>query len=74
MGPPGHLAGPSVVTIHSADYCVDRCQEEYPDQFCSKYPPEGVPNRPRVVDDWGTKYNITMNIMMHHAGGHQVHP
>ena len=64
MGPPGYLGGPSVVTIDSADYCVDQCQEDYPDEFCSKYPPEGVPNRPRVVEDWGTKYNITMNIML----------
>ena len=63
VGPPGYLGGPSVVTIDSADYCVSSCQEDWPDEFCSKYPPEGVPNRPRVVEDWGTKYNITGKLM-----------
>lgn len=75
VGPLGYLGGPNVVTIDSADYCIDRCQEDYPDEFCSKYPPEGVPNKPRVVDDWGTKYNITANMMteginsIHERGG-----
>jgi len=61
VGPPGYLRGPSVVTIDSADYCAvyEWCQEYYPDVFCSKYPPEGVPNKPGDVEDWGTKYNIT---------------
>ena len=52
-GPLGYLGGPNVVTIDSADYCVASCQEDWPDEFCSKYPPEGVPNKPRAVDDWG---------------------
>ena len=78
VGPPGYLGGPSVVTIDSADYCVDSCQESWPDEFCSKYPPEGVPNRPRVVEDWGTKYNISANIVaegiksIHERGGQVV--
>ena len=64
-----------MVTIDSADYCVFLCQEHFPDEFCSKYPPEGVPNKPRAVDDWGTKYNITANMIMdgirsiHNKGG-----
>jgi hypothetical protein len=39
------------------------------------YPPEGVPAKPRTVDDWGTKFNITANMMrdgidkIHAAGG-----
>merc|ERR1711892_1134350 len=41
VGPLGYLSGPSVVTIDSADYCVSSCQEHWPDEFCSKYPPEG---------------------------------
>jgi len=75
VGPLGYPGGPNVVTIDSADYCVDGCQEDYPDEFCSKYPPEGVPNKPRMVDDWGTKYNITANMMeqgiksIHERGG-----
>ena len=52
-----------MVTIDSADFCVESCQEEYPDEFCSDYPPEGVPNKPRVVGDWGTKYNITAKMV-----------
>merc|ERR1711934_297035 len=74
-GPPGFLGGPSVVTIDSADYCVDECQESWPDEFCSKYPPEGVPAKPRVMGDWGTKYNITGRLMaegiksIHERGG-----
>merc|ERR1719450_2064552 len=63
-GAPGYIGGPNTVTIHAADYCVGRwCQENYPDEFCSKYPPEGIPARPRSVDDWGTKFNITANMM-----------
>merc|ERR1712110_47159 len=64
VGPPGYLGGPSVVTIDSADYCAvyEWCQEYYPDVLCNKYPPEGVPNKPGVVEDWGTKYNITSNL------------
>jgi len=80
VGPPGYLGGPSVVTIDSADYCAGGgglrwCQEYWPDEFCSKYPPEGVPNKPRVVEDWGTKYNITGDLMaegiksIHERGG-----
>ena len=75
VGPPGYLGGPSVVTIDSADYCVASCQEDWPDEFCNKYPPEGVPNKPRVVWDWGTKYNITGNLVteginsIHERGG-----
>merc|ERR1719450_636027 len=72
----GYIGGPNTVTIHAADYCVGRwCQENYPDEFCSKYPPEGIPARPRSVDDWGTKFNITANMMaegierIHAAGG-----
>ena len=44
-GPPGNLNGPSIVTIGFADTCVEACQESWPDEFCSKYPPEGVPAR-----------------------------
>jgi len=62
-GPPGYLEGPSIVTIGFADICTDKCQESYPDEFCSKYPPEGIPARPRTVEDWGTKFNITSNIL-----------
>jgi len=75
VGPLGYPGGPNVVTIDSADYCVEGCQEDYPDEFCSNYPPEGVPNKPRMVDDWGTKYNITANMMeqgiksIHKRGG-----
>jgi len=75
VGPLGYVGGPNVVTIDSADYCVELCQEHYQDEFCSKYPPEGVPNKPRVVDDWGTKYNITANMLeegiksIHQRGG-----
>ena len=75
VGPPGYIGGPNVVTIHSADYCTFGCQENWPDEFCSKYPPEGVPAKPRTVDDWGTKFNITANMMrdgidkIHAAGG-----
>jgi len=75
VGPAGYLGGPSVVTIDSADYCVASCQEDWPDEFCNKYPPEGVPNKPRVVWDWGTKYNITGNLVaegiksIHERGG-----
>merc|ERR1712212_794882 len=79
VGPPGFLGGPNVVTIDSADYCVaPYCQEYYPDEFCSKYPPEGVPNKPRVVEDWGTKYNITGDLVaegiksIHERGGQVV--
>merc|ERR1719450_318850 len=74
-GTPGYIGGPSTVTIHAADYCVGYCQENYPDEFCSKYPPEGIPARPGSVDDWGTKFNITANMMaegiekIHAAGG-----
>jgi len=62
-GLPGNLAGPGIVTIGFADSCVGGCQEEYPDEFCSKYPPEGVPSKPRRNDDWGTKFNITSSMM-----------
>jgi len=74
VGVPGYL-GPNVVTILAADYCTVGCQENYPDEFCSKYPPEGIPGKPRTVDDWGTKFNITANIMergidkIHKLGG-----
>ena len=33
------------MTIGFADTCVQYCQEDYSDEFCSKYPPEGVPAR-----------------------------
>ena len=79
VGPPGHLEGPSVVTIDSADYCVGNgwCQEYWTDEFCSKYPPEGVPNKPRAVNDWGTKYGITSYLVQEgiksiHGKGGQV--
>ena len=49
--------------IHAADYCTNGCQENYPDEFCSKYPPEGIPAKPRTIDDWGTNFNITSNMM-----------
>ena len=52
-----------MVTIHAADFCTVGCQENYPDEYCSQYPPEGIPARPRTVDDWGTKFNITANMM-----------
>ena len=75
-GAPGYVGGPNVVTIHAADYCTGyHCQESYPDEFCSKYPPEGIPARPGSVEDWGTKFNITANMMaegiekIHAAGG-----
>ena len=46
-----------MVTVMGADFCVEGadiyvkqlfflvegCQENYPDEFCSKYPPEGIP-------------------------------
>merc|ERR1719430_3075067 len=63
VGPVGDFVGPNVVTIHAADYCVEGCQENYPDEFCSKYPPEGIPAKPRSVDDWGTKFNITSEVL-----------
>jgi len=75
VGPLGYQSGPHMVTIASADYCVHLCQEEWEDEFCTDYPPEGVPNRPRVVDDWGTKYNITSAMIrkgvrsIHQRGG-----
>ena len=74
-GGPGYIGGPNTVTIHAADYCVEGCQENYPDEFCSQYPPEGVPAKPRTVEDWGTKFNITANMMregidrIHEKGG-----
>merc|ERR1719367_2292662 len=74
-GAPGYIGGPNTVTIHAADYCTTYCLEDYPDEFCSKYPPEGIPARPRSLDDWGTKFNITANMMaegiekIHAAGG-----
>ena len=43
MGSPGFLGGANVVTVGHADFCVEGCQEDYPDEFCSKYPPEGIP-------------------------------
>ena len=52
-----------MVTIHAADFCTVGCQENYPDEYCSQYPPEGIPARPRTVDDWGTKFNITADMM-----------
>ena len=51
VGGPGYTGGPNTVTIHAADYCVEGCQEDYKDEFCSKYPPEGVPAQPRTVED-----------------------
>jgi len=75
VGPVGDFVGPNVVTIHAADYCVEGCQENYPDEFCSKYPPEGIPAKPRTVDDWGTKFNLTSHMMekgiakIHELGG-----
>jgi len=62
-GGPGYIGGPNVVTVLGADFCVAFCQENYPDEFCNKYPPEGIPVKPRSVDDWGTKCNITSEIM-----------
>jgi len=62
-GSQGNLQGPNIVTIAFADVCAANCQEDYPDEFCSKYPPEGIPHRPRTVDDWGTKFNITSEMM-----------
>merc|ERR1712212_1012748 len=29
VGPSGYLGGPNVVTIDSADYCVQSCQEDW---------------------------------------------
>jgi len=77
-GGPGNLNGPSIVTIGFADICASGCQEYYPDEFCYKYPPEGIPDLPRAVDDWGTKYNITSEMMIKgiaqlHARGTKVH-
>ena len=63
------------MTIHAADYCTMRCQENYPDEFCNQYPPEGIPAKPRTINDWGTKFNITANLMkegidkIHELGG-----
>jgi len=62
-GGAGFIGGPNVVTVMGADFCVEGCQEDYPDEFCSKYPPEGIPNKPRSVDDWGTKFNITSEVL-----------
>lgn len=62
-GGAGFIGGPNVVTVMGADFCVEGCQENYPDEFCSKYPPEGIPNKPRSVDDWGTKFNITSEVL-----------
>jgi len=62
-GGPGFIGGPNVVTIMGADFCVEGCQENYPDEFCSKYPPEGIPVKPRSTDDWGTKCNITSDVI-----------
>ena len=59
----GYLLGPNVVTIHAADFCTVGCQENYPDEYCSQYPPEGIPAKPRTVDDWGTKFNITADMI-----------
>ena len=72
VGSAGDFVGPNVVTIHAADYCVKGCQEDYPDEFCSKYPPEGIPAKPRTVDDWGTKFNFTSNMM--EKGKHDFAP
>ena len=50
-------------------YCPDiytvttGCQENYPDEYCSQYPPEGIPAKPRSIADWGTNFNITSNMM-----------
>jgi len=63
VGPPGYLGGPSVINIAFADICVMSCQEDYPDEFCSKYPPEGIPAKPRTEEDWGTKFNKTSVLM-----------
>jgi len=62
-GGPGFIGGPNVVTVSGADFCVEGCQENYPDEFCSKYPPEGIPHKPRSVEDWGTKFNITSEVL-----------
>jgi len=62
-GGSGFIGGPNVVTVKGADFCVEGCQENYPDEFCSKYPPEGIPVKPRSVEDWGTKCNITSEVM-----------
>ena len=62
-GAPGYFGGPNEVTIHAADFCTTGCQEKYADEFCSQYPPEGIPAKPRTIDDWGTKFNITANMM-----------
>jgi len=75
VGPAGDFLGPNVVTVHAADFCIEGCQENYPDEFCSKYPPEGIPAKPRTVDDWGTKFDLTSNMMqkgiakIHELGG-----
>ena len=51
------------------------CQENYPDEYCSQYPPEGIPAKPRSIADWGTNFNITSNMMkkgidkIHELGG-----
>jgi len=62
-GAAGFIGGPNVVTVMGADFCVEGCQENYPDEFCSKYPPEGIPVKPRSVDDWGTKCNISSEVI-----------
>merc|ERR1712107_119673 len=49
--------------VRGADFCVEGCQENYPDEFCGKYPPEGIPFKPRTVEDWGTKSNITSEVL-----------
>jgi len=59
----GYIGGPNVVTVRGADFCVEGCQENYPDEFCGKYPPEGIPFKPRTVEDWGTKSNITSEVL-----------
>ena len=41
-------------TIPSLLYLlVEGCQENYPDEFCSKYPPEGIPNKWVLKDQRG---------------------
>ena len=63
------------MTIHAADYCTTGCQENYPDEFCDQYPPEGIPAKPRTINDWGTNFNITANMIkdgidkIHKLGG-----
>ena len=73
VGPPGYLGGPSVVTIDSADYCVDSCQESWPDEFCSKYPPEGVPTAQQTKSCRGLGHQV-QHLSKHRGRGHQVDP